>query len=297
MAASKKDPALSGLPSFEHYLSQIDLEAVADAILGPPLVSGRLQMADYEFASAKELVYLAAETWLQRDVHDLAISGIETEYIKTLPQTGAQKWKMILDLQGTLNGKLNVSKKYAGKKAVIDWKTSSGQLDKVWENRLLSSWQWRMYLYFTDADLMIYRGLNREGKTRELWIDRPANLEEDLIPQLQGVMAQRAALVASGLEVWPRKMPMACGSYGRECPYIEDCNALTMPRALIPIDKTLSYSGMDKLLTCPERYRRSVIEDRSSSESTEESNFGVRVHAGLAELWGQANKLVRNIER
>lgn len=283
----KKEPLLDSLPPLENYLSQINLDRVAEAIQGP---EGTPRLAEYDEKDLKNMVWTAAEKFLVRDLHDMVIDGVEEPYERELHfPGGAQVFRGIKDLTGTLHGRLNVTKKFAGRKVVIDWKTSHKTLDTTWDERLLDSWQWRKYLYFGGADVMLYRGVNAEGKTRELLIERPANLESSILAQLEGVSAARNSLINAGLTVYPRKMPSACGAFGRECPYWTDCREHTMPQVALLPGRSFSYSSMDRFLACPERYRRGEIENEM--ENTEESNFGTAFHRGIAELYGQARQL------
>lgn len=291
MISRKKDPLLSSLPAFEEYFERLDHEKIAAAIIGPP---GSPKIADYDFDQAKLMIWSAGEKYLTRDLYDMEITGIEEPYEDTLAFTwGSQTFRGIKDLKGILRGKLNVTKRFAGKKVVIDWKTTGSTLDTTWDERLLDSWQWKKYLYFDGADVMLYRGLNRDGKTRELIIERPAGLAEDVRVQLEGITLQRNALVASGLEIYPRRMPSACGAYGRECSNWTDCRNNTMPRQALASNGTFSYSSMDLFGLCPEKYRRSKISDKT--DDTEESIFGTAVHRGLAELYQQSKELFQTI--
>lgn len=264
------------------------MERVAEAILGPP---GSPKISDSDFDSAKVMVWAAGEKFLSRDLYDMQITGIEEPYEDNLQFSwGSQVFRGIKDLRGTLRGRINVTKKFVGKKVVVDWKTTISTLDTTWDERLLDSWQWKKYLYFDDADVMLYRGLNRDGKTRELLIERPPILASDVLIQLEGVALQRKSLIDAKLEIWPRKMPSACGAFGRECPYWVDCRNGTMPRVTVEDGKTFSYSSMDRFLLCPERYRRSVITE-VQEDSTDESILGVAVHRGLADLYQQSKDL------
>jgi hypothetical protein len=285
--------SLAVLPPLEDYASQLDFEKITQAILGP---EGTPKIPEYELEDIKNVIWTAAEKWLVRDIYDMDILSVEQEATTQLVFPGGlqQSYRGFIDVHGTLRGRLNVTKEFAGKQVVMDWKTTTSVLDADWDRRWLSSWQWKLYLYLTNSDVMMYRGIRRDGKTRELLITRPVNLEEDLLVQLQGVATLRQSLITSGLEIWPRKMPSACGSWGRECPHIADCQDLTMPRGIIPLEKSFSYSSMDKFLLCPERGRRSVFDESSSGDETEESLFGTASHRGLAELYNQAKLLFNN---
>lgn len=291
MAVRIKDPVLSTLPSLEHYAEQLDFDRITAAILGP---AGTGKIAEYEIEDIKMMIWTAAEKWLVRDIYDFEIKAVEREYLVPIELPyGPQPFRGFLDVEGRLRGRLNVSKKHAGKKATIDWKTTHSTLDKTWEERLLDSWQWKLYMYFTGVDVMLYRGFNRKGETRELMIERPAGLDEVVLSQISGVAVEREALIQLGAEVWPRKMPGACGSYGRECPFLGDCRDNSMPRASILPGRSFSYSSMDRFMLCPERYRRGVLQE--GAEDTEESSTGQAIHRGLAELYTQVREKFNNV--
>jgi hypothetical protein len=282
--------SLAVLPPLEDYISRIDWEKVHAAILGPP---GTPTIPEYELEDIQGMIDTAAAKWLVRDMYDLEITGIEEEYLVPVQLSyGEQPFRGFKDICGRLRGRLNVTQILAGKKVIVDWKSTRSTLDKVWEERLIASWQWRKYLYFDDADVMLFRGFNRHGETRELMIERPAGLQEDVLVQIAGVAEQREALIRAALPVWPRRMPGACGAYGRECPHIDDCLNGTMPRAAVLPGKSFSYSSMGKFMECPERYRRGVLDE--GSEDTEESLAGQSVHRGLAELYAQAKEKFQN---
>lgn len=286
MPVRKLEPIIKALPPADEYLQQIDMDRVADAIYGGP---DDLKIPEYDIADAKAMIWTTAEKFLPRDLYDLDIDGIEEPYESTLGDD-PQVFRGVKDLTGRLRGRLNVTKKFEGKKVVIDWKTTHNTLTTEWDERLLDSWQWRKYLLFGEADVMLYRGIARPDKdgvvkTRELLIERPANLREDVEVQLKGVALERQALIDAGLVVYPRRMPGACGSFGRECPFWTDCRDFTMPRAALLPGRSFSYSSMDKFMLCPERYRRGVIAEEA--ENTEESTFGQAIHRGMAELYTQ----------
>lgn len=285
----QKDSLLKSLPPAEDYLSKLDLEAVAQAILGP---DGTPKMAEYDLRDAKAMIWAAAEKFLTRDLYDLEITGVEEPYEQeiTFPW-GKQVFRGIKDLTGVLRGRLNVTKHLAGKNVVIDWKTTHNTLSTEWDERLMDSWQWKKYLHFGKADAMLYRGISRgeEIKTRELLIERPPNLEQEVLEQLGGVSLARNTLITAGLEVWPRRMPGSCGAFGRECSRFTDCRLGTMPRGVPEKDSPLSYSSMELFLLCPEKYRRAKLDQ--GHEDTEESLYGQAYHRGIAELYSQAWKL------
>jgi PD-(D/E)XK nuclease superfamily len=284
-----KDPVLKNLPSVESYFEQLDLEKIADAIVGP---DGAPKIAEYDFQDAKRMIWAAAEKWLPRDIYDMQITGVEEEYQTTVELAyGPQLFRGFMDVTGMLKGNVSVTQKYAGKKCVVDWKTTHNTLDAIWEERHRDSWQWKNYLHFGEAEVMLYRGISRtEGKTREVVIPRPPGLSEALMGQITGVALQREVLIVAELPVWPRKMPGSCGSFGRECPYFGDCRDGSMPQQAVLPGRSFSYSSMELFSLCPERYRRDKLTEDAGGEETDESLFGNAVHAGLAELYRQARE-------
>lgn len=283
----KKDPSLKDFPPVDEYLAQLDLNKIADAILA---TEGR-PVTEEDFEDAKRMIWEGAENWLVQDIHDLQIIGIEVPYEPTLILPGGreQRVKAFMDIVGIVRGRLNSTAKHAGKKVIIDWKTTSNlTLDAKWKERYIESWQGRIYDLLEPSELVNFRGLSRGGAFADIFLEFSPESRPEVENQILGVSLQRAALVNSGLTIWPQAKPSACHAYGRDCPYKPSCPS---EPGLVPADKSLSYSSMSTFMLCPERYRRNVMESLADPDAdvdgSDESNFGSACHRGLAELYRQ----------
>ena len=171
----------------------------------------------------------------------------------------------------------------------VDWKTSRNTLGSDWRDRYVYSWQGPTYAdglarkYHRTPRLFQYRGIARSFETKPvlLEVDNPAPSVE---AQYGGLRIMRDALVTAKLPVWPKSMPSACKSYGRECPYWTDCTEGKEPRYVPEPDKIFSFSSASTFLLCPEKYRRNLL---TGSEDSEDTIFGNMVHVGLAEAYKQ----------
>lgn len=274
------------MKSFEEVWSGIDQEKVAAAI------NPTAQLKDYDYEDAKLCVFAACEKWLCRDIDELAPKGIEQKFIFSDSEiTTLGGVKGYLDLHGTLRGSTKEFAPYRSQKFVLDWKTVNSGLDVKWKDRQLSSWQWKIYAGMSGAGLFFYRGIRRPNKlgldieTREVIIEVPAHNFDETREHLLSVLHSREAL--GKYDVWPRNMPEACYDYNRVCPYFEDCDGYTMPRALVPLtEKPLSYTRLKTFLQCPERYRRDLLVE-DDGDGSPYAAFGSAVHAGLAEVYSQ----------
>lgn len=273
-------------------MSQIDAEKIALAVNGPEAVErGRLRLAEYDVDEAMRMVWVAAEKWLSRDIYDLEIEGVEELQEHPTPWG---RVKMVFDVRARTKGRLNNTKKYAGQPVIVDWKTTLSTFDARWVNRYFGSWQSKFYSHFGQAPLIIYRGINRHHETKEILVEPGAGNTKNVLIQMEGLFEQRDALIKKEFSVWPRRMPAACGEYGRECPYILECpDLIDIPSGAIPANKSFSFSSMEKFMQCPERYRRGVLESEAGGadkEGSDESDFGLAVHRGLAELYRQVKE-------
>lgn len=293
---------MDGLPSFEAYIDQIDLKKVAETILASK--SRPLNNSDFE--DAKQIVWESAEKWLLRDLVDLQLDGIEVAYDKfvELPvgpfHTTQRRLKGILDIRGTIRGRLQDTAKYAGKRVAYDWKTAvtRSTLDSEWKDKHRDSHQWEIYSLLEPLEVFSYRCVTRptqkdpdkpsKCEMADITIEVPAGLN-GVENHLSGVFLQRQSLMEGGFQTWPTNRPHACGSFGRDCPYLSVCPGDPGP---IPADKSFSYSSSNLFQLCPERYRRhvrdSLVEGAEDLEESDATAFGTAVHRGLAELWRQA---------
>lgn len=256
----------------------IDWPQVESAVLRP--ADGEANILSYEYEDVKLMLGAAVEKWLANDLALLGKLQVEREFY--LVGLGPLPVKGFIDLEAKYE-----HGEFAGQRLVADWKTSEGELDKTWQDRLILSYQWKLYALESGADCISYRGVNRKGKTRELFIRVYPQALEQVKRQFESVGSMLSNLAASNAQVWPQKMPSACGAFGSTCPFLEDCKHDTMPRySLAPSDLTLSYSGQDRFLLCPEKYRRmNRSEEDGGNDAT---RVGQAFHRGIEEIYRQA---------
>jgi hypothetical protein len=261
----------------------------------------------FDLEEANDVVFVAAHRWLLEDLTALAVTETERLYV----QNG---FKFILDLQGTFTGegsktfqhdarKYNDANmdRFQGKRFVADWKSTKSELDTMWQERLVDSWQWRDYLAETGADIFVYRGIKRRTRigdsveTREFYIDRSVqpDLEELHRINVLSTTVQRDALVQLGQVPWPQNRPGGCRAFGRECQYKPDCDSglKFLPTGALTPNRELSYSRIQSFKLCPERYRRDLLAKQDGLEEEvagPDAEFGLAIHRGLAEVYRQA---------
>lgn len=260
----------------DDILSSVDLEKVQQAIC--VYEQDEKPMADFDIEDARKLVWTAAEKWLVRDLTEFTLDRVEKEQI-------INDFKFVMDLSGMILGNNKPFQDFGNKRYIIDWKTSKNSLTTEWKDRLINSWQWRLYSDVVDASLFVYRGLSRNGDTKEVLIQVPEENGQEALEQRISIGREIHALRDIGAAVWPRNMPFACGAYGRDCEFMKDCQDYSMPKG-VPPEKLLSYSYMSTFQLCNEKARRYAM--GHNNDNSDETNFGRAVHRGLAELWRQA---------
>jgi len=118
-------------PDAQELLETVDMDLVANEVWG----DGDLK--DYDFEDAKQMVWNAAVTWLPRDVVEFDVEAVETK--RNLPYIAdgdrTHMVKGYLDLVGTMRGEVPALSKWAGRKFLLDWKTSKNALGTDWKNR------------------------------------------------------------------------------------------------------------------------------------------------------------------
>jgi hypothetical protein len=242
-------------------------------------------LSDLDWSMVANMIERVCEDYLARDVEWLAVTGLESwieDPDKPHATEGAGDIAGRLDVIGQL---LPAVKDIGGRRFVRDWKATRQKLDDNWRDRLLWSWQWKLYLYWTGADVFVYTGVNYDGDTRELWLLRPENLNLSVETQLNGMRRFRETY--QDRTVYPMNSPSACKSYGKECPFREDCTKFTMPQQVLETWR-LSHTSMDQALQCPERFRRQRLLDKSGKpEVTRALEIGQAVHRGMAEIYRQ----------
>jgi hypothetical protein len=260
----------------------LDLPAIENAELTD--AEGNTTLLAHEFTSAKEMVVAGVNKWLAEDLELLMTSTLTLEAPFEM-KCGGYPVHGYLDLKATYKiGALN------GKTVVADWKTTSGALDKTWQDKLVDSWQFRTYAVAADADYISYRGISNKGTTREVFIEVPKGPR--LLHAVNSYYCSVGDMIRSisKNDVWPQHKPSACGMFGTTCPFKSDCDLDIAPRYSIPIEEiSLSYSGAERFLSCPEKYRRINKADKGV-DGSDSTRLGSSVHRGLEEVWKQAFK-------
>lgn len=296
MAREKKPRPRTIEATFPEVWEMLDKQRIINEILTTPFT-----ITECDFEDAKAMVYDVAGRWLLRDLEDFNIdskNGIE--HLFEWEVDNKPFLKGYLDIFGEVAQPpgSNPFAEFAGLPFSVDWKTSNRDLNDVWAARYLNSWQWRLYAAARDLKLFIYRGIKRPQKVgektafREIPIAVPSYNFEECMLYVAALLASRQALVDGRFEIWPQSRPDACKAYNRDCPFLDDCDQFTMPRAAIG-EKVMSYSSLKDFARCPEYHRRAELQKLAALEDADaisgaEANFGTLVHSGVAEVYRQA---------
>jgi len=242
-------------------------------MLSPEVISAMYPegstLPEWDREDAEKMVEEVVDSWLALDYKKYDFVAVETDY-------SAYGMHGVIDLL--------LRDKESQALVVIDWKTSKNTLDATWRQRLVDSYQWRMYAHLVNAQKVIYRGINRKLEKKFIEIEVPKDNYIVVERQLLGINLMREGV--KNLSVWPLNT-QSCYAFGRQCPYYLDCQGDTMPRKVVELTP-LSYSQMQDFLLCPERCRRRRIDPQGKGEDSEETSIGRAVHAGLAEIYQQA---------
>ena len=279
----------------EDILKDVDMDAVSRAIEETPGFDA-LGIEDQD--ECRELVWLAAESWLARDLQEF--ESVEFE----IPLAGGRSR---LDMVAVLRGSMAPFDKYAGSKIIVDWKTTALAVDTdSWKQKCEDSWQWKIYgSLLPDAALFNYRGLSRERgvwrgrsdeavparRVRDILLELNPQLATEVALQKQGIIGAYNLWIETGLPVWPRNTN-SCWAFNQRCPYKSDCDANTMPLGIVGLDKRddMSYSRMGNVLLCPERARRNALAEAQdiTEKDSDATVLGTAFHEGAAKLWEEA---------
>ena len=268
------------LKPFSEIIQTIDWDRVTAEINA--IEEGQPAMPDYERQDVRKLVLNAAERWLPQDLEEWQLDAVEERFVHP-------SLRGILDLRGRHKGKYKVFEPFAGKKFICDWKTTRGKLDADWAERYQYSWQWKLYtIPHPDTAVFSYRGISRDGSTREILVEVPPTSPQEALHYLEQLQVMRKALGDS--LPWPRKMPGSCRAYGRDCEFLDHCQNNRTHTGLIDISKPLSYSSAETFLLCPEKHRLMQLA-AGNADDDETLAFGKAFHRGIAEVYTQAFKL------
>lgn len=248
---------------------------------------GERELITDDLVNVKEMVWAAGEQWLSRDLLDFK-PGVSIEQEEIIEMSEGLKFKAVMDVSAISQGTYKPLDQFKDERLLIDWKTAGGELSQAWRDRLVDSWQWRLYSAMQGASVFSYRGVSRRDlSTKEVIIKVPETNFQESMEYLRASNKLREQLKT--FDVWPRNMPHACGAFGYECPYYTDCISYSMPRQ-VPEDRPMSYSRLKEFYLCPERCRRGLIETEVEQED-EAPSIGSAFHRGIAALYEEAIKL------
>ncbi len=253
------------------------------------------------------MVLKAIKKWGPVDYLGLAIEGIEQRFAIEFPEHDPREpWRFVphldidseksnsygprsvkgfVDLVGTSQPLADGT---AGLRTVIDWKTT-GSISTDQQDRVRHSWQGKLYGAVYQAQRVVFRSIQRDGRATELRYSWPSAsyCDIDVCEHFGKALDLRETFRHA--DKWLQHAPSACGAYGRDCPYKVQClinNAA--PRQSIEL-RPFSYSGAETFLLCPEKYRLNTILD--GDKGNEDTDLGTAFHAGVAEAWTQIKTL------
>lgn len=285
--------------NYEVLVATIDWSKVNAVVLAAPLLS----QADR--ADLGSMLLKACKKWIAPDTDNLRVTGVEQRFLlRSAPgfsvervgatdggeeALGEHGVKGYMDLVGWRRdfrvgdgGGVAIDSQ-----EIIDWKCV-GTISDEQQTRLRDSWQWKLYCVATGATRFTYRSIQRDGRVKDTvlrWSSENYGNQE-VENQLRMVQAMRSTL--RYYDTWPRHAPFACRAYNRECDYVQQCRAGTMPLKVIPL-KALSHSRMETFLLCPERYRRDRLVEIETDR--QETALGKAFHAAVAEIYMQIYNL------
>lgn len=237
----------------------------------------------------KSCLCTTIDNWLADDYEELDITGVE-EHLEIPRMKGYldlnARFKGVSPSRGTTaaaEAKLRI-----GKKVIVDWKTSWGPLDARWKRRYIRDWQWRIYSYLQDADYFWFRGISAnpftETPVMDCLLEVTPEVKSSAKQFLEQMFGLRDTLIQLGSTPWPRFWP--CKSESFSCPYEDDCLNLREFPGNLSSDKIMSYSRWREFTSCPEMHRRRGITN-DEGEGERVTQFGIAIHAGLAEVYKQ----------
>ena len=275
--------------NWKQLKSEINWDAVSEKILetqGESITQERFNLAN-------KLVLSASEYYLPLDLKYFKILEVEKPYLHTFPSATLPD-KGIIDV--VMEIREDAGKPYndrAGQKILIDWKSTSSDLDTTWRNRYIPSWQWKRYAAQEDAALFEYRGVS----TKTYWngqefkqtcgpliLQIPADNYQNVVTDFLATEQMKLSLAA--FEIYPRNAPSACYKFGEYCPHQEDCQNSTMPPGVITAPHA-SYSSDETFKLCPEKYRRQKLANSKIDDFESPSFLGTMFHRGIAEVYTQ----------
>lgn len=234
------------------------------------------------FTDIKSCVWILGFKYVERDYEELEIIAVEREFNDPLCAG-------TIDLIGRIVKPIFLPSTSLGKTIIFDWKTTGKQdLDTIWKNYYIPSWQWKIYSAFNNAQLFEYRGISKSsGETKEILLDVPKNNAYNVNQYLTQLEGMKVGLYNE--YPWPQHMPYACTAYGKECQFYKDCLDQNYEDGQ-PDNLPFHYTSSETFLLCPEKFRREqLLEQKNGRDKigSEETRFGSAVHRGMAEIYKQ----------
>ena len=261
-------------------------------------------LLEFEYDEVANLLVLAADLYLQSDLRyadalfeqEWEQDGLVGVFDIVLIAPSLPKWEQakIVDWKTTSN----VDRPNHGEEIKNDIQTSMylgpgsvwldqkyGILPKFLEYRALD-YRLQDKLFLEHGDQSQHTGHSKvytvERKPVHLALARAMKASSDA---MYGALRDFA--------VWPQRRRQ-CYAYGDTCPFIDDCNNLTMPKDPIDFDTWFeatphSKSSLASFLECPEKYRRTRVLGAEAGD-TSAINVGEAFHAGARILWSEAFK-------
>jgi hypothetical protein len=254
------------------------------------LILEQQELPEFDLEILRDALELALEVWYDRDAENYEVLAVE-ELIDSRPVTNSplKGWYGTIDLA--------LKDKYSNDVKIIDWKTTSGQLDKTWERRQRYSWQPQLYMYHFPVQLAEIRGVHlgyRRPETRTLEIKQKCLNQNEYIHQILNMIS-----VLHPEKIWPRHMPKGCDAFGplHTCEFFSDCEEnklVVFPSAFNP--DNIDYTGAEEFLRCPERFRRLKIQEAEGKKKPQasETKMGTAFHAAMKEIYSQLQKEQEN---
>lgn len=188
---------------------------------------------------------------------------------------------------------------------IVDWKTKkAGKLDESWTLKQARSWQPRLYAaaavthfgYDVFPILAEIRGivLAEKPEVRTIPLILTRTDAERAYNYLRMVESHRAADLSGGVIPWIQD-PQGCRPFGPayKCEFEGYCwpdaegNVIHIPVGdMTRADKTLSHSGAQEYLRCPERYRLLRVLDKEDDDDSI-TGSGNAFHAVMEQIYSQ----------
>lgn len=265
-------------------------------------------LAEHDFEALALMTVAAARRWALDDMGK--IGGIEQRFLVSVPENAelpCERWplatkeaeeKLLADGARLLKGftDLIITKRFSegDRHVVVDWKTA-GDVGPAWRDRLQHSWQAKLYCWANQSPRCVFRGVQRDGRTAEVVVEWPvlspvtgnvAFNDSDAEQYVRSAFAIRESQTSAP---WARAMPHACNAFGRPCEHLPMCNENTHPGG-IP-SGPLSYSGIETMLLCPERYRLGKLLAVADEDTDARTALGRAFHSGMEALYQQLARL------